>query len=154
MFVSFLKSLFKRILSLFSILSSSKSARTSSDVERNQSRRKYDYQLVGQNNGDEFGDETDMEVDTENISLKMQTSEFKDKCGSLRFRLQYVPNRDNLSVTILDAQDLPAMDSNGKSDPYVEVSTPLFLDKKKSLSLKPYNRSYYIMDFWTKLSSS
>ena len=143
MFVSFFKSLFKRILALFSILSSSKSARTSSDVERNQSRRKYDYQLVGQNNGDEFGDETDMEIDTENISLKMHTNEFKDKCGSLRFRLQYMPNRDNLSVTILDAQDLPAMDANGKSDPYVEVSTPI----QTSLSLKPYNRSYYIISF-------
>ena len=71
-----------------------------------------------------------MEIDTENLPLKMQICEFKDKCGSLRFRLQYMPNRDNLSVTILDAQDLPAMDSNGKSDPYVEVSTPLFLDKK------------------------
>ena len=99
-------------------------------------RRKYDYQLVGQNNGDEFGDETDMEIDTENISLKMHTNEFKDKCGSLRFRLQYMPNRDNLSVTILDAQDLPAMDANGKSDPYVEVSTLV----QKFLSLKPYNR--------------
>ena len=126
MFVSFFKSLFKRILALFSILSSSKkSAKTSDDVERNQRRSKCDYQLVGQNNGDEFGDETDMEIDTENIPLIMHKIEFKDKCGSLRFRLQYMPNRENLSVTILDAQDLPAMDSNGKSDPYVEVCVTL-----------------------------
>lgn len=130
--MSFFKRLFKRILALFSILGSSKSAKTSADVERNQRRSKYDYQLVGQNNGDEFGDETDMEIDTENIPLTMHKIEFKDKCGSLRFRLQYMSKRDNLSVTILDAQDLPAMDSNGKSDPYVEVSTPLFLDIKHS----------------------
>ena len=128
MFVSFFKSLFKRILALFSILSSSKSAKNSDDVERNQRRSKYNYQLVGQNHGDEFGDETDVEIDTENIPLIMHKIEFKDKCGSLRFRLQYMPNRDNLSVTILDAQDLPAMDSNGKSDPYVEVRcTPVYL---------------------------
>ena len=133
MFVSFFKSLFNRILALFSILSSSKSAKTYGDVERNQRRSKYDYQLVGQNNGDEFGDETDMEIDTENIPLTMTKEGFKDKCGSLRFRLQYMPNRDNLSVTILDAQDLPAMDSNGTSDPYVEVSIQLFLVKKKSI---------------------
>jgi hypothetical protein len=132
MFMSFFKRLFKRILALFSILGSSKSAKTSADVERNQRRSKYDYQLVGQNNGDEFGDKTDMEIDTENIPLTMHKIEFKDKCGSLRFRLQYMSKRDNLSVTILDAQDLPAMDSNGKSDPYVEVSTPLFLDIKHS----------------------
>ena len=52
----------------------------------------------------------------------MHKIDLKAKHGCLRFRLQYMPKNETLSVTILDAQDLPAMDPDGKSDPYVEVS--------------------------------
>ena len=33
-----------------------------------------------------------------------------------------MPKREILSVIILDGQNLPAMDLDGKSDPYVKVS--------------------------------
>ena len=42
--------------------------------------------------------------------------------GSLRFSIQYFPRENRLTVTILDAKDLPSMDANGMADPYVEVS--------------------------------
>eukprot|EP00095_Tigriopus_kingsejongensis_P007350 maker-scaffold589_size129586-snap-gene-0.41 protein:Tk07350 transcript:maker-scaffold589_size129586-snap-gene-0.41-mRNA-1 annotation:"cre-snt-3 protein" len=41
--------------------------------------------------------------------------------GTLRFRLAYSEAKECLFVTIVDAWDLPAMDSNGKADPYVSV---------------------------------
>ena len=119
MFLSFFKSFFKKIIQLFPIFGVS-SSRNYDDAERIQGTSKGEYQLVRQN--DEYEDETDLELDRENTNLTMHRIEFKDKQGSLRFRLQYMPKRDILSVTILDAQDLPAMDSDGKSDPYVEVS--------------------------------
>ena len=120
MFLSFFKSFFKKLIQLFPIFGVSSRRNYGNDVERNQGNYKGEYQLVRQN--DEYEDETDLELDRENTNLTMHRIEFKDKQGSLRFRLQYMPKRDILSVTILDAQDLPAMDSDGKSDPYVEVS--------------------------------
>ena len=119
MFLSFFKSFFKKLIQLFPIFGVSSRRNYGNDVERNQGNYKGEYQLVRQN--DEYEDETDLELDRENTNLTMHRIEFKDKQGSLRFRLQYMPKRDILSVTILDAQDLPAMDSDGKSDPYVEV---------------------------------
>ena len=119
MFLSFFKSFFKKLIQLFPIFGVSSRRNYGNDVERNQGNYKGEYQLVRQN--DEYEDETDLELDRENSNLTMHRIEFKDKQGSLRFRLQYMPKRDLLSVTILDAQDLPAMDSDGKSDPYVEV---------------------------------
>ena len=38
-----------------------------------------------------------------------------------------MPKREILSVTILDGQNLPAMDLDGKSDPYVKVSHNLLV---------------------------
>ena len=38
-----------------------------------------------------------------------------------RFRVEYMASREIFRVTVIDACDLPAMDSDGKSDPYVEV---------------------------------
>ena len=40
---------------------------------------------------------------------------------SLRFKIQYISHLRILRVKILDATDLPAMDSDGKSDPFVET---------------------------------
>ena len=124
MFLSFLTKFFKSIINFFSIFNISKSPKNSNDIERIQQRRKYAYTPVGQE-FEENEDETDIEIDTANVPLTMHKIEFKDKHGSLRFRLKYMPKRELLSVTILDAQDLPAMDSNGKSDPYVEVGLTL-----------------------------
>ena len=77
------------------------------------------YSLISQK--DVYEDETDLEV-CHSEPLTMHKIDLKAKHGCLRFRLQYMPEKETLSVTILDAQDLPAMDPDGKSDPYVEVS--------------------------------
>ena len=113
MFVSFFKNFFNAILGLFSF--SRKPKGTSDDIERTYIK----YRSVHPN--DDYEDETDMEVCNPEL-LTMHKIDIKDKHGCLRFRLQYMPKREILNVTILDAQDLPAMDKDGKSDPYVEVS--------------------------------
>ncbi|CAB3402231.1 unnamed protein product [Caenorhabditis bovis] len=41
--------------------------------------------------------------------------------GNIHFRLEYDFEQAKLSVTILKAYDLPAMDRNGMSDPYIKV---------------------------------
>ncbi|PIO76634.1 C2 domain protein [Teladorsagia circumcincta] len=41
--------------------------------------------------------------------------------GEIRLRLEYDFAQNKLSVTILDAHRLPAMDRNGMSDPYVKL---------------------------------
>lgn len=41
--------------------------------------------------------------------------------GNIHFRVEYDFEQSKLSVTIVSASDLPAMDRNGMSDPYVKV---------------------------------
>lgn len=60
------------------------------------------------------------EVDDSQTSCNVPIS--SEHRGSLRFSVQYFPMENRLRVTILDAKDLPAMDANGKADPYVELS--------------------------------
>ena len=52
--------------------------------------------------------------------------------GSLNFRVQYYSDKNLLCVTIMEGLDLPAMDSDGKSDPYIEVT--LLPDRKQKFS--------------------
>lgn len=54
--------------------------------------------------------------------LHMHRPPLADRFGTLRFKTELVPDRDTLRVTVIDAWDLPPMDSDGKADPYVEVS--------------------------------
>ena len=79
----------------------------------------------------------------------------KDEHGdvySIRVSLKYVPvkmkldpsesinNMGNLRVDVLDAQDLPAADSNGKSDPYVKFELngqEVFKTKTQKKTLNP-----------------
>ena len=70
-------------------------------------------------------------------SLIPASSSEKLHRGSLRFSVQFFPLENRLCVTILDAKDLPAMDSNGKADPYVELSVrPLGSSKKFQTEVK------------------
>ena len=45
-----------------------------------------------------------------------------DRFGTLRFRCEYVKERRELLVTLIDACDLPPMDPNGRADPYIVVT--------------------------------
>ena len=42
--------------------------------------------------------------------------------GKLQYELKYDFNTQTLSVTVIQAMELPAMDMGGVSDPYVKVS--------------------------------
>ncbi|CAL8283392.1 unnamed protein product [Boreogadus saida] len=60
--------------------------------------------------------------------------EEKEALGKLEFSLDYSFTENELVVGILQAQDLPAMDIGGTSDPYVKVY--MLPDKKKKFETK------------------
>ncbi|XP_068085282.1 synaptotagmin 1 [Anabrus simplex] len=67
----------------------------------------------------------------------------------LKYRLDYDFNSNSLSVTVIQAEDLPALDSGGSSDPYCKVY--LLPDRKKKFttqvvqkSLNPYFNETFI----------
>lgn len=77
---------------------------------------------------------------------------------SVKVSLKYVPikmvldpsesinNMGNLRVDVLDAQDLPAADSNGKSDPYVKFELngqEVFKTKTQKKTLNPAWNEYF-----------
>ncbi|XP_063077291.1 synaptotagmin Vb [Engraulis encrasicolus] len=65
---------------------------------------------------------------------KKEGEEEKENLGKLEFTLDYNFTDTQLSVGVLQAQDLPAMDIGGTSDPYVKVY--LLPDKKKKFETK------------------
>ncbi|XP_053206182.1 synaptotagmin 1-like [Panonychus citri] len=61
------------------------------------------------------------------------------KLGRLQFKLDYDFNNNNLAVTIIQAEELPACDVGGTSDPYVKVY--LLPDKKKKFETKVHRKT-------------
>ncbi|KAI6201355.1 Synaptotagmin-1 [Aphelenchoides besseyi] len=62
--------------------------------------------------------------------------------GQIHYKLDYDFTANKLSVTIVECQDLPAMDRNGMSDPYVKLTLlpdrkPKFETKIKRNNLNP-----------------
>ncbi len=47
--------------------------------------------------------------------------QLSDRFGTLRFRIEMSRPLGLIFVTVIDAWDLPPMDSDGMADPYVEV---------------------------------
>ena len=47
--------------------------------------------------------------------------------GKLQYELKYDFNTQTLSVTVIQAMELPAMDMGGVSDPYVKVQFVYFI---------------------------
>lgn len=54
-------------------------------------------------------------------------------------QLEYDFNSNSLSVTVIQAEDLPALDMGGTSDPYVKVY--LLPDKKKKFETKVHRKT-------------
>ncbi|PSN33219.1 Synaptotagmin 1 [Blattella germanica] len=82
-----------------------------------------------------------MEELTENAEDGADEAESKQseqKLGRLQYKLEYDFNANSLAVTVIQAEDLPALDMGGTSDPYVKVY--LLPDKKKKFETKnvPY----------------
>ncbi|XP_021933471.1 synaptotagmin 1-like isoform X2 [Zootermopsis nevadensis] len=84
----------------------------------------------------------DMEELTENAEDGADEAESKQsevKLGRLQYKLEYDFNANSLSVTVIQAEDLPALDMGGTSDPYVKVY--LLPDKKKKFETKVHRKT-------------
>lgn len=71
------------------------------------------------------------------IDLSDKTEANTNDCVVLQ--LEYDFNSNSLSVTVLQAEDLPALDMGGTSDPYVKVY--LLPDKKKKFETKVHRKT-------------
>ncbi|XP_069686774.1 synaptotagmin 1 isoform X2 [Periplaneta americana] len=84
----------------------------------------------------------DMEELTENAEDGADEAESKQsevKLGRLQYKLEYDFNANSLAVTVIQAEDLPALDMGGTSDPYVKVY--LLPDKKKKFETKVHRKT-------------
>lgn len=63
----------------------------------------------------------------------------EQKLGKLQYKLEYDFNQNSLSVTVIQAEELPALDMGGTSDPYVKVY--LLPDKKKKFETKVHRKT-------------
>lgn len=60
-------------------------------------------------------------------------------CLICLLQLEYDFNQNSFSVTVIQAEDLPALDMGGTSDPYVKVY--LLPDKKKKFETKVHRKT-------------
>ncbi|XP_034241991.1 synaptotagmin 1 isoform X2 [Thrips palmi] len=92
--------------------------------------------------GSAYKERPDMEELTENAEEGGDEAESKHsevKLGKLQFKLEYDFNSNSLSVTVIQAEELPALDMGGTSDPYVKVY--LLPDKKKKFETKVHRKT-------------
>lgn len=92
--------------------------------------------------GSTYKDKGDMEELTENAEEIAEDGESKkseEKLGRLQFKLEYDFNSNSLSVSVIQCEELPALDMGGTSDPYVKVY--LLPDKKKKHETKVHRKT-------------
>ncbi|PAV84966.1 hypothetical protein WR25_08521 [Diploscapter pachys] len=75
------------------------------------------------------------------MSMTKKKDEDKEKkfLGRLQYKLDYDFDKNALTVVIIQAEELPAMDLGGTSDPYVKLF--LLPDKKKKFQTKVQRKS-------------
>ncbi|CAJ0581499.1 unnamed protein product, partial [Mesorhabditis spiculigera] len=61
------------------------------------------------------------------------------KLGRIQYKLDYDFQQGQLTVTVIQAEDLPGMDMSGTSDPYVKLY--LLPDKKKKVETKVHRKT-------------
>ncbi|KAE9417561.1 hypothetical protein Angca_008272, partial [Angiostrongylus cantonensis] len=84
----------------------------------------------------------DMEELEENMEQneKAQADEKEEvKLGRIQYKLDYDFQQGQLSVTVIQAEDLPGMDMSGTSDPYVKLY--LLPEKKKKVETKVHRKT-------------
>ncbi|XP_044575446.1 synaptotagmin 1 isoform X1 [Cotesia glomerata] len=83
----------------------------------------------------------DMEELTDNAEEpdEAESKQSEVKLGRLQYKLEYDFNSNSLAVTVIRAEDLPALDMGGTSDPYVKVY--LLPDKKKKFETKVHRKT-------------
>ncbi len=79
---------------------------------------------------------TNMEQDNEDTESKKSE---QVNLGKLEFTLDYDFQKQELTVGVLQASELPAMDMGGTSDPYVKVY--IMPDKKKKFETKVHRKT-------------
>ncbi|KAK7789000.1 hypothetical protein R5R35_007383 [Gryllus longicercus] len=92
--------------------------------------------------GSAYKEKPDMEELTENAEEGGDEAESKQsevKLGRIQYKLEYDFNSNSLAVTVIQAEDLPALDMGGTSDPYVKVY--LLPDKKKKFETKVHRKT-------------
>ncbi|XP_055388079.1 synaptotagmin 1 isoform X2 [Condylostylus longicornis] len=90
--------------------------------------------------GSAYKEKPDMEELTENAEEgDAESKQSEQKLGKLNFKLEYDFNNNSLSVTVIQAEELPALDMGGTSDPYVKVY--LLPDKKKKFETKVHRKT-------------
>ncbi|XP_066938474.1 synaptotagmin 1 isoform X22 [Macrobrachium rosenbergii] len=92
--------------------------------------------------GSAYKDKADMEELAENaedIAEEGESKKSEEKLGRLNFKLEYDFNSNSLSVTVIQCEELPALDMGGTSDPYVKVY--LLPDKKKKFETKVHRKT-------------
>nr|XP_006818684.1 PREDICTED: synaptotagmin-6-like [Saccoglossus kowalevskii] len=68
-------------------------------------------------------EKSDLSVETEYwMDIQKNTHEDKADLGELMFSLCYLPTAGRLTLTVIKARNLKAMDITGASDPYVKIS--------------------------------
>ncbi|PAA62052.1 hypothetical protein BOX15_Mlig002345g1 [Macrostomum lignano] len=93
--------------------------------------------------GGELGKEK-VQPDMEELADAMEDNEGAEekeaeKLGKLQYSLDYDFQKGELSVGVIQAADLPAMDMGGTSDPYVK--TYILPDKKKKFETKVHRKT-------------
>lgn len=83
----------------------------------------------------------DMEELTENAEEndEGESKQSEQKLGKVQYKLEYDFNANALTVTVIQAEELPALDMGGTSDPYVKVY--LLPDKKKKFETKVHRKT-------------
>lgn len=96
-------------------------------------------QLLGSTYKDKV--QPDMEELTDNAEEpdEAESKQSEVKLGRLQYKLEYDFNSTNLAVTVIQAEELPALDMGGTSDPYVKVY--LLPDKKKKFETKVHRKT-------------
>ncbi|XP_011163190.1 synaptotagmin 1 isoform X2 [Solenopsis invicta] len=91
--------------------------------------------------GSTYKDKPDMEELTNNVEEpdEAESKQSEVKLGRLQYKLEYDFNSNSLSVTVIQAEELPALDMGGTSDPYVKVY--LLPDKKKKFETKVHRKT-------------
>ncbi|XP_060815189.1 synaptotagmin 1 isoform X2 [Bombus pascuorum] len=91
--------------------------------------------------GSTYKDKPDMEELTDNAEEpdEAESKQSEVKLGKLQYKLEYDFNTNSLAVTVIQAEELPALDMGGTSDPYVKVY--LLPDKKKKFETKVHRKT-------------
>ncbi|XP_074595983.1 synaptotagmin-1-like [Brevipalpus obovatus] len=84
-------------------------------------------------------DQEELTTNMEEQAVDRDSPKNETKLGRLQFKIDYDFNQSNLSVGVIQAEELPGLDMSGTSDPYVKVY--LLPDKKKKFETKVHRKT-------------